>query len=434
MMKPRMDEFVIEGNAPLQGTVTPSGNKNAAFPLIAAALLTDEPVRLRNLPDILDVRTMLSLVEGLGVEVERDGPHAVTLRARRVTTTAPDASLLRRVRGGLVLTGPLLAREGEARLAHAGGDQIGRRRIDTHVLGLQALGASVTFDAGQLVLRGRPLRGADILLDEASVTATENVVLAAALAEGTTVLGNAACEPHVQETCRLLTAMGARIDGIGSNLLRIHGVPRLRGAETTLGPDFMEVGSFLALAPMVGGDLTIKNAGLEHLRMVLNVFGRLGVQTRRSGDDLVVPGGQSLAVTTDLGDAIPRIDDGPWPAFPADLMSVALVLATQAEGTVLFHEKMYESRLFFVDRLIGMGARVVLCDPHRALVHGRSALRGEPLGIPSPDIRAGIALVIAALCADGTTVIRSIDQIDRGYETIDVKLEALGARIRRMRE
>jgi UDP-N-acetylglucosamine 1-carboxyvinyltransferase len=428
-----MAELVIEGGTPLRGTLSPSGNKNAAFPLIAAALLTDEPVRLHNLPDITDVHTMLHLVEGLGVDVERSDPHTVTLHARRITTTAPDAALLRRVRGGLVLTGPLLAREGEARLAHAGGDQIGRRRIDTHVLGLQALGATVEFDQ-ELVLRGRPLRGADILLDEASVTATENVVLAAALAEGTTVLRNAASEPHVQETCQLLAAMDARIDGIGSNLLRIHGVPRLRGAEFTLGPDFMEVGSFMALAAAVGGDLTIKHAGLEHLRMVLNVFGRLGVHARHEGDDLVLRGDGGLTIAPDLGNVIPRIDDGPWPAFPADLMSVALVLATQAEGTVLFHEKMYESRLFFVDRLIGMGARVVLCDPHRALVHGPSALRGEPLGIPSPDIRAGIALVIAALCAEGRTVIRSVDQIDRGYENIDGKLQALGARIRRVRD
>ncbi len=364
-----MDEFVIDGGVPLRGTVTPSGNKNAAFPLIAAALLTDEPVRLYNLPDIADVRTMLALVERLGVEVDRHDPHTVSLRARRITTTTPDPALLRRVRGGLVLMGPLLAREGEARVERSGGDQIGRRRIDTHVLGLQALGAVMHQDDG-LVLRGRPLRGADILLDEASVTATENVVLAAALAEGTTILRNAACEPHVQETCALLAAMGARIEGLGSNLLRIHGVPRLHGAEFTLGPDFMEVGSFMA-----------------------------------------------LAVVT----------------FPADLMSVALVTATQAEGAVLFHEKMYESRLFFVDKLIGMGARVVLCDPHRALVHGPGRLRGEPTGIPSPDIRAGIALVVAALCAEGRTVIRSVDQIDRGYENIDAKLEALGARIRRVR-
>jgi UDP-N-acetylglucosamine 1-carboxyvinyltransferase len=427
-----MDEFIIEGRAPLRGTVAPSGNKNAAFPLIAAALLTDEPVRLHNLPDIADVRTMLGLVERLGVEVDRHDAHTVTLRARRVATTTPDTALLRRIRGGLVLMGPLLAREGEARIGHTGGDQIGRRRLDTHVLGLSALGAAVEHD-GELVLRGRRLRGADILLDEASVTATENVILAAVLAEGTTVVRNAACEPHVQETCQLLTAMGARIEGVGSNLLRIQGVPRLRGAEFTVGPDFMEVGSFLALAAATGGEITIKSAGVEHLRMVLNVFGRLGVRTRVDGDDLIVPGAQTLAVRPDLGGAIPTIDDGPWPAFPADLMSVALVTATQAEGVVLFHEKMYESRLFFVDKLIGMGARVVLCDPHRALVHGPSPLRGEPFGIPSPDIRAGIALVIAALCAEGRTVIRSVEQIDRGYENLEGKLQALGARVRRVR-
>jgi UDP-N-acetylglucosamine 1-carboxyvinyltransferase len=427
-----MDEFVIEGRAPLWGTVTPSGNKNAAFPLIAAALLTDEPVHLKNLPDINDVRTMLTLVERLGVEVDRHDAHTVTLRARRITATTPDLQLMKQVRGGLVLIGALLAREGEAHVGHSGGDQIGRRRIDTHVLGLQALGAELEF-ADDLVLRGRPLRGNDILLDEASVTATESVLLAAALAEGTTILRNAACEPHVQQTCDLLVAMGARIEGIGSNLLTVRGVSRLGGATCTLGPDFMEVGSFMALAAVTGGDITIENAGLADLRMSLAVFARLGVRAETKGDDLVLRGGQVLTVASDLGNAVPRIDDGPWPAFPADLMSVALVTATQADGTVLFHEKMYESRLFFVDRLIGMGARVVLCDPHRALVHGPARLRGEPGGIPSPDIRAGIALVIAALCAEGRTVIRSVDQIDRGYENIEAKLQRLGARIRRVK-
>ncbi len=424
-----MDQFVIEGRAPIKGTLTPSGNKNAAFPAIAAALLTDQPVRLDNLPDIADVRTMLALVEGLGVEVQRHDRHAVTLHARRLAGRAPDADLLGRLRGGLVLLGPLVARLGEARMASAGGDQIGRRRIDTHVLGLEALGARVDG----ATLRADTLRGADILLDEASVTATENVVMAASVARGTTVIRNAACEPHVQDTCRLLVAMGARIDGIGSNLLRVHGVERLGGATFRLGPDFMEVGSFLALAAATGGEVTIRDAGVEDLRMTLHVFGRLGVQTRVEGDDLILPGGQSLAVVSDLGGAIPKIDDGPWPAFPADLMSVALVTATQAGGTMLFHEKMYESRLFFVDRLIGMGARIVLCDPHRALVHGPTRLRGEPLGIPSPDIRAGIALVIAALCAEGRTVIRSVEQIDRGYEDIETKLQSLGAAIQRQR-
>jgi UDP-N-acetylglucosamine 1-carboxyvinyltransferase len=427
-----MDELVIEGGAPLQGTLTPSGNKNAAFPLIAAALLTDQPVTLRNVPDISDVRTMLEAVEGLGVDVARHDRHTVTLHARALTSTAPDPALLRRIRGALVLMGPLLAREGHTRFGASGGDQIGRRRVDTHVLGLQALGATVR-DGGDLSLRVERLRGTDLLLDEASVTATENVVAAAALAEGTTIIRNAACEPHVQDHCRLLVQMGARIEGIGSNLLVVHGVRSLGGADFTLGPDFMEVGSFVALAAATGGQVEIRRAGVEHMRMSLLVFRRLGVEVSVRGDDLIVPGGQTPVISADLGNAIPRIDDGPWPAFPADLMSVALVTATQASGTVLFHEKMYESRLFFVDRLIGMGARVVLCDPHRALVHGPTRLHGEPQGLPSPDIRAGIALVIAALCADGRTVIRSMEQIDRGYEDIDDKLLALGARVKRVK-
>ena len=427
-----MDELVIDGGVPLSGVVTASGNKNAAFPLIAASVLTDQPVTLRNVPDISDVRAMLQIMEGLGVEVDQPDPHTVTLHARKLRSTAPDPALLRRIRGALVLMGPLLARAGEARFGSSGGDQIGRRRIDTHVLGLQALGATVEDDA-DVVLRAGRLRGQDILLDEASVTATENIVAAATLAEGTTVIRNAASEPHVQDLCHLMVAMGARIDGIGSNVLTVHGVPALGGAEFTLGADFMEVGSFLALAAVTGGEIEIQRAGVEHMRMALLVFRRLGVVAEVHGQSLRVPGGQSLAVTSDLGNAIPRIDDGPWPAFPADLMSVALVTATQAAGTVLFHEKMYESRLYFVDRLIGMGARIVLCDPHRALIHGGTRLRGEPQGIPSPDIRAGMALVIAALCADGRTVIRSVEQIDRGYEDIDTRLLALGARIKRVR-
>jgi UDP-N-acetylglucosamine 1-carboxyvinyltransferase len=426
-----VDELVIEGGARLDGALTPSGNKNAAFPLIAAALLTDQPLTLRNVPDISDVRTMLQAVEGLGVEVTRHDRHTVTLHARALHSTEPDPALLRRIRGALVLMGPLLAREGRARFGASGGDQIGRRRIDSHVLGLQALGA--TLEAGpDVALRAPRLRGADILLDEASVTATENVVAAAVLAEGTTLIRNAASEPHVQDHCRLLVRMGARIEGIGSNLLVIQGVRALAGADFTLGPDFMEVGSFLALAAATGGEIEIRDAGVEHMRMSLTVFRRLGVEVQVRGEHLLVPGGQHPSIAADLGNAIPRIDDGPWPAFPADLMSVALVTATQATGAVLFHEKMYESRLFFVDRLIGMGARVVLCDPHRALVHGPTRLRGEPQGLPSPDIRAGIALVIAALCAEGRTVIRSVDQIDRGYEDLDDKLLALGARVKRV--
>lgn len=426
-----MAEFIIEGRARTKGRVRPGGNKNAAFPAIAAALLTAAPVTLRNLPDIDDVRTMLAVVEGLGVEVTRHDRHAATIRSGALRSTRPDPDLLRKIRGALVLMGALLAREGRAEIGHSGGDRIGRRRVDTHLLGLTALGAEARSEEGFLRLDARRLQGADILLDEASVTGTENVVLAAVRAEGPTVLRNAASEPHVQDLCRLLVQMGARIDGIGSNVLTIHGGATLGGADFTLGPDFMEVGSFIVLAAVTEGEVVIEDVRPEDLRMALAVFARLGIAAEYRGRDLAVTGGRRLTIEADLGDAIPKVDDGPWPAFPADLMSVALVAATQAEGTVLFHEKMYESRLFFVDRLIGMGARIVLCDPHRALIHGPARLRGEPAGIPSPDIRAGIALLIAALCADGRTVIRSIEQIDRGYEDIEAKLQALGARITR---
>jgi UDP-N-acetylglucosamine 1-carboxyvinyltransferase len=424
-------EFVIEGRAVLKGTVRPSGNKNAAFPAIAAALLSEQPVTLRNLPAIDDVRAMLAIVERLGVGVTPHDAHTVTLWARSLSSTRPDPELLKKIRGALVLMGPLLAREGRAEFGHSGGDQIGRRRIDTHVVGLQGLGAALEFGSRELVLSASRLRGRDILLDEASVTATENVILAAVRAEGTTVLRNAASEPHVQDLCALLGAMGARIEGVGSNLLTIHGGATLGGADFTIGPDFMEIGSFLVLAAIASGDVVIQGVRAEDLRMTLSVLRRLGIVADVAGQDLIVAPGQPLVIQSDLGDAIPRVDDGPWPAFPADLMSVALVAATQATGSVLFHEKMYESRMYFVDRLIGMGARVVLCDPHRALVQGPARLRGEPGGIPSPDIRAGIALLIAALCADGRTVIRSIEQIDRGYENIEGKLQELGARITR---
>jgi UDP-N-acetylglucosamine 1-carboxyvinyltransferase len=427
-----MDEFVIEGRSLLRGTVTPSGNKNAAFPLIAAALLTDKPVLLRNLPDIEDVRTMLQIVEGLGVRVARQDAHTITIQASDISTDTPDPRLLRRIRGALVLIGPLLARRGSVRVGRFGGDQIGRRRIDTHVTGLEELGVKAEHGT-DLVLSTAGLVGQDLLLEEASVTATENVVLAAALAAGKTIIRNAASEPHVQQLCELLNAMGARIAGVGSNILTIEGVSSLRGADFTLGPDFMEVGSLLALGAIAGENVIIKNAAPEHMRMTLKVFARLGVHVNVVGDDLVVPGGDELRIAQDIGGAIPSIDDGPWPAFPADLMSAALVAATQAHGTVLFHEKMYESRLFFVDRLIGMGARIVLCDPHRALVSGPSQLRGEADGIASPDIRAGVALLMAALVAEGKTVIRSVHQIDRGYERFEEKLAALGARITRVK-
>lgn len=428
-----MEQFIIEGKAPLNGVVVPSGNKNAAFPLISAALLTDQPVTLYNLPNIGDVRTMLNIMENLGVEVTRHNEHNVTLRAGALHTTTPDPARFAKIRGALVLMGSLLAREGQVVLHQPGGDQIGRRRVDTHIMALQALGAEFKYN-GNFVLKATKLRGQDILLDEASVTATENALLAAVLAEGTTIIRNAASEPHVQDLCHLLKRMGANIEGIGSNMLIIHGVDSLHGAEYSLSSDYLEIGSFIALSAVTSGNILIKNACPEHLRMTLMVYERLGIKPEIQGQDLYLPGNQRLAIMPDIGDAIPSIDDAPWPGFPADMMSVTLVAATQATGTVLFHEKMYESRLFFVDRLINMGARIILCDPHRAVVQGPSTMRGEPQGISSPDIRAGIALLIAALCADGTTVIRNIQQIDRGYENIEGKLLALGAKIKRIKE
>jgi len=428
-----MEKFVIEGKHPLQGTVVPSGNKNAAFPLISAALLTDEPVTLHNLPDIGDVKTMLAIIEGLGVEVVRHDNHSATIRAGIIRQTVPAPTLFGDIRGALVLIGSMLAREGRIDLPRPGGDQIGRRRIDTHLLALQQLGAGVIHD-GELWLTANRLRGADILLDEASVTATENAVLAASTAEGTTVIHNAASEPHVQDLCHMLNQMGARIEGISSNILTIYGVDRLHGTEYTLSADYLEVGSFIGLAAITGGEVLIKNASPEHLRMALLVYDRLGVRAEIHGDDVLVPAGQSPTIVPDLGDAIPKIDDAPWPGFPADMMSVSIVVATQSTGTVLFHEKMFESRLFFVDKLIGMGARIVLCDPHRCIVQGPSRLQAEPHGISSPDIRAGMALLVAALCAQGTSTIRNIRQIDRGYERVEEKLQTLGAKIRRVKE
>ncbi len=428
-----MDKFIIEGRHPLNGVVTPSGNKNAAFPLISAALLTAEPVTLRNLPDIGDVRTMLEIVEDLGVEVTYHDRHSATLRAGAIRKTVPDPRLFSSIRGALLLMGSMLAREGHIDLTRPGGDQIGRRRIDTHLLALRQLGASITYN-DQLVLTAKRLRGADILLDESSVTGTENAVLAAVSAEGTTTIRNAASEPHVQDLCHLLVQMGARIEGIGSNTLTIHGVERFSGADYTLGADYLEVGSYIGLAAVTQGEVLIKDASPEHLRMTLMVLERLGARAEIRGNDVFVGADQPLAVVPDLGDAIPEVADAPWPGFPADMMSVSIVVATQSNGTVLFHEKLFESRLFFVDKLIGMGARIVLCDPHRCIVQGPSRLQAETQGISSPDIRAGMALLIAALVARGTSTIHNIRQIDRGYERIEDKLKALGARIERIEE
>ncbi len=427
-----MARFVIHGRRPLNGVITPSGNKNAALPLLAASLLTDQPIVLRNVPRIGDVLTMLQLLQLLGVEVQEEGQGTIRLQARQIASVSPDPDLFGLIRGSITLLGPMLARMGRIYLPMPGGDRIGRRRIDTHLLALQALGATFDYD-NRLDGRAERLRGNDILLDEASVTATENAVMAAVLAEGCTIIRNAACEPHVQDLCHFLNGLGARIQGIGSNTLTIEGVSSLRGGEFTISPDFIEIGSFIGLGAVTEGTLRIRNVAADQLRMILMIFrDRLGVRLHLEGNDLVIEDGQDLQVAPDLGGAVPKIDDAPWPAFPADLMSIALVVATQARGTVLIHEKMFESRLYFVDRLIAMGAQIILCDPHRCVVVGPSRLHGTSLS--SPDIRAGMALLIAALCAQGQSVIGNIGQIDRGYENIDQKLRALGADVVRLEE
>lgn len=426
-----MDELVIEGGIPLRGTLTPSGNKNAALPALAACLLTDEPVILHNLPDIQDVHTMLDLLADIGVQVQRLDTHLWRLHAQEIRLPPFAREKFRRIRGSILLAGPLLARMGWVEIPPPGGDVIGRRRVDTHFLAFQGLGAEV--DVNDLFrLNARQLRGADILLDEASVTGTENAIMAAVLAKGTTILRNAASEPHVQDLCHMLNQLGARIESIGSNVLTIHGVDRLGGGEFTISPDHIEVGSYIALAAMTRGELRIRNAAPHHLRMIRHVFSRLGVEMEVDGEDVVVPAEQPMEVVPDIGGAIPTVADAPWPAFPADLMSIAIVLATQTTGTVLFHEKMFESRLYFVDKLIFMGARIVLCDPHRCVVQGPSQLQGDVL--VSPDIRAGMALVGAALCAKGQSIIRNVEQIDRGYEQVEEKLRSLGAQIERVRK
>lgn len=425
-----MSKFIIEGGYPLRGSVTPSGNKNAALPILAACLLTDQPVTLHNVPRIGDVETMLQLLADLGVDVGEWQGSTLTLCARRVHKAALDAGLCRQVRASILLAGPLLARCGELQLPLPGGDVIGRRRVDTHLLALQALGAEVTFGRNFEMSAAR-LRGADVLLDEASVTATENSIMAAVLAEGSTVIRNAASEPHVQDLCHFLNSLGARITGIGSNTLVIEGVAHLSGGEFTLCPDHTEIGSFIGLGAVTAGEIRIRNVQPSQLRMILFVFrDRLGVKMHFEEGDLVIEDDQELCIRPDVGGAVPKIDDAPWPAFPADLMSIALVVATQARGTVLIHEKMFESRLYFVDKLISMGAQIILCDPHRCVVVGPSRLQGQEL--ISPDIRAGMALLIAALCAEGQSTIGNIGQIDRGYERIDEKLRKLGARIERV--
>lgn len=422
--------FRVVGGQPLHGTVAPQGNKNEVLPLLAASCLTEEPVILENIPAIEDVAVMEQILRRLGVEVESsNGGSQVRVHAKANPRSELPAGLSGRLRGSVTLAGPLLARLGRVFLPRPGGDRIGRRRLDTHVLALQALGAKVNVHPDGFELRANRLVGADILLDEASVTATENAVCAAVLARGETLIRNAASEPHVQGLCRLLQKMGAAIEGVGSNILRVQGVERLRGATHRVSSDYLEVGSFIALAAVTGGELLIQGVDFQDLRMIRSVFSRLGIESRERANDLFVPAGQRMEIEPDLGGAIPKIEDAPWPAFPADLTSVALVTATQCKGTILVHEKMFESRLFFVDSLISMGSRIILCDPHRAVVIGPDRLHGTRLS--SPDIRAGMALLIAALCAEGESVIHNIGQIDRGFSRIDERLRQLGAQIER---
>jgi UDP-N-acetylglucosamine 1-carboxyvinyltransferase len=423
------DRLVIDGGVPLNGAITPSGNKNEALPLLAVSLLVSGVLQLDNLPHIRDVDTLIQLLRQLGAAAELAGEHGVTLDASAVASHRPDPGLASQIRGSFLLAAPLLARFGRAELPRPGGDKIGRRRLDTHVLALTRLGARVSVgDVYELTLDDG-FRGTEVFLDEASVTATETAIMAAAVAHGASRIINAASEPHVQGLCRALNSMGGRIRGIGSNVLDVEGVGGLRPARHRLSPDHIEIGSFIALAAMTGGALRVCDIVAEDLRMVRLAFSRLGVETAIDGADLLVPAGQKKAIVADLDGAIPKIDDAPWPGFPADLTPLALVLATQCDGTILIHEKLFESRLFFVDSLISMGARVVLCDPHRALVIGPSRLHGAT--IVSPDIRAGMALIAAALTARGRSVIQNARQIDRGYQRIDERLRGLGARITR---
>lgn len=423
-----MYEYHIEGGFPIKGTVKASGNKNAALPCIAAALLTSEPVILQNIPDIEDTGVMLSVLKELGASVEKTGPNCWKVQAEKLTTHAIPLDQAKKIRASILFAGPLLARTGKAELPPPGGDVIGRRRLDTHFLALTELGARVEMD-GQFTFTANKLVGADIFLDEASVTATENAVMAAVLASGKTILTNAASEPHVQDLCNMLNSMGAKITGIGSNILSIQGVKSLHGCEFRIGPDYMEVGSFIGLAAATKGSITITGVEPRDMRSIRLAFGKLGIHWEIEGSNLLVPTGQPMQVNPDLGGMIPKIDDAPWPGFPPDLTSIMTVVATQVEGTVLIHEKMFESRMFFVDKLIGMGARITLCDPHRAVVSGPSTLHGTEL--VSPDVRAGMAMVIAAMSARGESIIRNVYQVERGYEHLTERLQSLGAHIER---
>jgi UDP-N-acetylglucosamine 1-carboxyvinyltransferase len=424
-----VEAFVIEGGRPLNGRVRAAGNKNGALPIVAACLLTDEPVTLTNLPRIRDVETMVEILADIGADVEWLGPNELRVEAGVVDKLELDAELCRRIRASFLFAGPLLARFGRVSVPPPGGDVIGRRRLDPHIHALAELGAEIEIN-GRYEMRTNGLRGKGVFLDEASVMATENAVMAAAITPGRTVIGNAACEPHVQDLCRFLGSLGARIEGIGSNVLRIDGVEALRGGEWRIASEHIEVGSFIGLAAVTGGEVTIEDVHPEDLVSILPAFARLGVEVEIDGTTARVPPGQQLVIQDDLGGQIPKIEDGPWPAFPADLTSIALAVATQAHGTILIFEKMFENRLFFVDKLVSMGARIILCDPHRAIVNGPARLYGQRMA--SPDIRAGMAMLIAALAADGTSTIGNVGEIDRGYERIDERLRSLGAQISRV--
>lgn len=426
-----MPKFIVQGGHPLRGTVQPAGNKNAALPMLAATLLTDGEVVLENVPSIRDVHTLLDLLQKLGAEVNWTGPNEVTICAADVGRVHLDEAAAARIRASILLAGPMVARTGGMHLPPPGGDVIGRRRMDTHFLALERLGTQVVRDGSVYHLRAEGgLIGADIFLDEPSVTATENAVMAASLARGTTRLRNAASEPHVQDLCNMLVGMGCEISGIGTGTLEIQGSERLHGGRFRISSDHIEVGSFIGLAAVTRGEILIKDAEPRHLDSTLLGFARLGVYCDVRGKDLFVAGNQEMKIQMDMGGYIPKIDDGPWPAFPADLTSIALVTATQCNGTVLIHEKMFESRMFFTDKLVAMGARLVLCDPHRVIVIGPSHLRGGV--VESPDIRAGMGLLIAALGADGESEIYNVGQIERGYQNIDQRLRDLGAFIERV--
>lgn len=422
-------QFVVEGGQRLSGTIRPAGNKNAALPIVAAALITDQPVVLENVPRIRDIETLVELLRTTGADCAWLASNTLRIHARELRAANLDPVMCARIRASILLAAPLLARCGEVTLSPPGGDVIGRRRLDTHFHVLGALGA--TYELGErFTFRTKGLVGADVFLDEPSVTATENALVAAVMAKGVTVLRNAASEPHVQDLAQFLIALGAHIEGIGSNVYTVHDGRPLHGATHTIGPDHIEVGSFIGLAAVTRSELRIAQAGVGHLRSTLMGFERLGIRCRVEGDDLIVPADQERIIQTDLGGHVPKLEDQPWPAFPADVMSIAIVTATQCEGMILMHEKMFESRLFFVDKLISMGARIVLCDPHRVIVSGPTRLRANT--VESPDIRAGMAMLLAALCAEGTSTINNAGQIERGYEQIETRLGALGARIKRV--